>query len=213
MLTENSCRLASGATISPYAFEGCERLAQIGLPPTKAITDKRASSSSPVGLPTGCFHSAGIQVIRMPRETTFIGHKAFALCQQLTEVDLSQTQVDIVHTQVFAHCQSLARISLPRHLTEISAEAFEACRSLCTVALPQPLRYIGHRAFAGCNKLVCLTFRSTKASRRRLHIAANAFEGCQALTIPGGVCYLSLRGKQGTQGSISRGGRDNKTEQ
>ena len=58
-------------------------------------------------------------MIRMPRETTFIGHKAFALCQQLTEVDLSQTQVDIVHMQVFAHCQSLARISLPRHLTEI----------------------------------------------------------------------------------------------
>ena len=205
VLTENSCRLASGATISPYAFEGRERLAQIGLPQTKAITDKRASSSSPVGLPTGCFHSAGIQVICMPRETTFIGHKAFARCQQLTEVDLSQTQVDIVHMQVFAHCQSLARISLPRHLTEISAEAFEACGSLCTVALPQQLRYIGHRAFAGCSKLVCLTFRSTKASRRRLDIAANAFEGCQTLTIPGGVCYLSLRGSQGTQGSISRG--------
>ena len=36
VLTENSGRLASGATISPYAFEGCERLAQIGLPPTKS---------------------------------------------------------------------------------------------------------------------------------------------------------------------------------
>ena len=55
-------------------------------------------------------------------------------------------------------------------------------------------------------KLVCLTYRSTKASRRRLHVAASAFEGCQALTIPGGICYLSVRGSQGTQGSISRGG-------
>ena len=206
VLTESSCRLASGATISPYAFEGCERLAQIGLPPTKAITDMRAASSSPVGLPTGCFHSAGIRVIRMPRATAFIGHKAFAQCQQLTVVDLSQTQVDIVHMQVFAHCRSLAQISLPRHLTEISAEAFEACGSLCTVALCQQLRYIGHRAFAGCSKLVCLTCRSTKVSRRRLHVAANAFEGCQALTIPGGICYLSVRGSQGTQESISRGG-------
>ena len=198
VLTENSCRLASGATISPYAFEGCERLAQIGLPPTKAITDMRAASSSPVGLPTGCFHSAGIRVIRTPRATAFIGHKAFAQRQQLTVVDLSQTQVDIVRMQVFAHCRSLAQISLPRHLTEISAEAFEACGSLCTVvALPQQLRYIGHRALAGCSKLVCLT---------RLHVAANAFEGCQALTIPGGICYLSVRGSQGTQGSISPGG-------
>ena len=55
VLTENS---SSGATISPYAFEGCERLAQIGLPPTKAVTDMRVASTSPVGLPTGCFHSA-----------------------------------------------------------------------------------------------------------------------------------------------------------
>ena len=122
----------------------------------------------------------------MPRATAFIGHKAFAQCQQLTEVDLSQTQVDIVHTQVFSHCRSLTQISLPRHLTEIGAEAFEACGSLCTVALPQQLRYIGHRAFAGCSQLVCLTYRGTKVNRRRLQVAANAFEGCHALTIPEG---------------------------
>ena len=158
VLKENSCRLANGAIISPYAFEGCERLAQIGLPPTKAIADIRAPSSTPLGLPIGCFHSSGIQLIRMPQGTTFIGHKAFAQCKQLVEVDLSQTQVDIVHMQVFAHCQSLAHVSLPMYLKEISAEAFEACGSLCTVALPQQLRYIGHRAFAGCNKLVCLTY-------------------------------------------------------
>ena len=178
VVTESPCRLASGAIISPYAFEGCERLAQIGLPSTKAIMDLRSVSSPLEGLPAGCFHSAGIQVLSMPQSTAFIGHKAFARCQQLTEIDLSQTQVNIVHTQVFSHCRSLAQISLPKHLAEISAEAFEACVSLCTVALPQQLRCIGHRAFAGCSKLVCLTYRSTKAGRRRLQVAANAFEGC-----------------------------------
>ena len=111
----------------------------------------------------------------MPQSTAFIGHKAFARRQQLTEIDLSQTQVNIVHMQVFSHCRSLAQISLPKHLAEISAEAFEACVSLCTVALPQQLRCVGHRAFAGCSKLVCLTYRSTKAGRRRLQVAANAF--------------------------------------
>ena len=39
VLTENSCRLARGATISPYAFEGCGKLRQIGLPGTKASVD------------------------------------------------------------------------------------------------------------------------------------------------------------------------------
>ena len=188
-----------------HAFEGCEKLVQIGLPSIRAVTDMRVASSSLVGLPTGCFHSAGIRVISVPRATAFIGHKAFAQCQQLINVDLSQTQVGVVRTQVFSHCRSLTQISLPKHLAEIGAEAFEACGSLCTVALPQQLRYIGHRAFAGCSQLVCLTYRSTKVNRRRLQVAANAFEGCHALTIPGGICYLSMRGKQGTQRRISGG--------
>ena len=152
-------------------------------------------------------------MISTPRATAFIGHKAFAQCQQLIQVDLSQTQVYTVHVQVFSHCRSLTQVSLPKHLTEIGAEAFEACGSLRTVALPQQLRYIGHRAFAGCSQLVCLTYRSTKVNRRRLQVAANAFEGCHALTIPGGICYLSMRGKQVTQRRISGGGREVETLQ
>ena len=86
-------------------------------------------------------------------------------------------------------------------------------KKLCTVVLPQQLRYIGHRAFAGCSQLVCLTHRSTKVNRRRLQVAANAFEGCHALTIPGGICYPSMRGKQVTQRRKSGGGREVETLQ
>ena len=190
VLTGNSCRLARGATISPYAFEGCEKLKQIGLPWAKAIADVRVAASPPEGLPTGCFYSAGMQRIDIMHSTEFIGHKAFAQCQQLTAIDLSHTQVGIINVQVFFNCRSLTRIILPKHLTEIRAEAFEACILLCTVALPRQLHSIGHRAFAGCSKLVCLTYRSAEADRRRLQVAANAFEGCQALTVPGGICYF-----------------------
>ena len=187
VLTEPSCQLVRGATISPYAFEGCAKLRQIGLPWTKASAGMHGVTSPPEGLPTGCFHSAGIQTINLPQSTIFIGHKAFAQCQQLTAIDLSHTQVRIVQVQVFSlfsHCRSLAQISLPKHLTEIGAEAFEACVSLCTVALPQHLHSIGHRAFAECSKLVRLTHRSTKAGQHYTQVAANAFEGCQALTVP-----------------------------
>ena len=204
VLTENPCRLVSGAIISPYAFEGCARLARIGLPPTRAITDMMSPSSSPAGIPIGRFHSSGIQLVQMPQGTTFIGHKAFAHCKQLVEVDLSRTQVEVVHMQVFAHCQPLAYVTLPTQLKEISAEAFEACGALCALALPQQLRYIGHRAFAGCNKLVCLTYRGTRTNRRRLHIADNAFEACNALTIPGEICYLSLHSSNCNQRNRSR---------
>ena len=124
----------------------------------------------------------------------FIGHKAVAQCQQLTTVDLSHTQVRTVQVQVFSHCRALAQISLPKYLTEICAEAFEACVLLSTVALPQPCRSIGHRAFAECNSLVCLTYRSAQAGQHDIQVAANAFEGCQALVVPGGICVLSTWG-------------------
>ena len=91
------------------------------------------------------------------------------------------------------------RYTCPSTSLKSVLRAFEACVSLCTVALSRQLRYIGHRAFADCSKLVCFTYRSAKAGRCRPRVAANAFEGCQALTIPGGICYPSERSKQGTQ--------------
>ena len=96
VLTVRPCRSACGATISPYAFEGCIRLAQIGLPRTRATTGIQELTSPPEGLPTGCFHSSGIQDIHLSQATEFIGHKAFAQCQQLIAIDLSHTRVRIV---------------------------------------------------------------------------------------------------------------------
>ena len=130
-------------TISPYAFEGCIRLAQIGLPRTRATTGIQELTSPPEGLPTGCFHSSGIQDIHLSQATEFIGRKAFAQCQQLIAIDLSHTRVRIVQVQVFSHCRALAQITLPKHLTEIGAEAFEACVSLSTIALPPFVSSIG----------------------------------------------------------------------
>ena len=193
-LTARSCRLAGGATISPYVFEGCARLKQTGLPLTKAITGSQDITSPPEGLPTGCFYSAGIQNINFPQCTVFIGHKAFAQCQQLTTVDLSLTQVRTMQVQVFSRCWTLAQISLPKYLTEICAEAFEACALLSTAALPQPCRSIGHRAFAECNSPVCLTNRSAQAGQYDIHVAADAFEGCLALAVPSRICVLSTWG-------------------
>ena len=192
VLTVRPCRLACGATISPYAFEGCARLAQIGLPLTRATTGIQELTSPPEGLPTGCFHSSGIQDIHLSQATEFIGHKAFAQCQQLIAIDLSHTRVRIVQVQVFSHCRALAQITLPKHLTEIGAEAFEACVSLCTTALPPFVSSIGYRAFAECSSLICLTQRSDRVGQHGIQVAADAFDGCQALVVPGGICGLAV---------------------
>ena len=191
LLPDRPCRLACGATISPYAFEGCIRLAQIGLPQARATTGIQEPTSPPEGLPTGCFHSSGIQDIHLSPTTEFIGRKAFAQCQQLITMDLSHTRVRIVQEQVFSHCRALVQVTLRKHLTEISAEAFEACVSLSTIALPPFVSSIGYRAFAECSSLICLTQRSDRASQHGIQVAANAFDGRQALIIPGGICGLA----------------------
>ena len=72
VLTVRPCRLACGATISPYAFEGCIRLAQIGLPRTRAAAGiQELTSPSEFFFPrvrTPCGH--GAQVIVEGREVS-----------------------------------------------------------------------------------------------------------------------------------------------
>ena len=137
-------------------------------------------------LGSGLVRSFGVLVFRI------IGHKAFAQCQQLIAIDLSHTRVRIVQVQVFSHCRALAQITLPKHLTEIGAEAFEACVLLCTIALPPYVSSIGHRAFAERSSLICLTQRSDRVGQHGIQVAANAFDGCQALVVPGGICGLAV---------------------
>ena len=141
------CRLASGAIIS------------------LCLVSKQlfAGVSSPLEeLASWMLYLAGIQVLGLPQSTA-LWHKAFARCQQLTEIDLSQ--VSIVHTQVFS-IVALAQTFLPSTLPtalKLSKPVFRCAQlhshSNCAA--------LDHRAFAGCGKLVCLTCRS-EASQRSL---------------------------------------------
>ena len=45
---------------------------------TRAIADMVFPSFPPAGMPIGCFHSLGIQLVSLPKGTNFIGHEAFA---------------------------------------------------------------------------------------------------------------------------------------
>ena len=96
MLTARSCHSAWGATISPYAFEGCARLKQMGFPLTKAITGGQ-DITSPPQCRRGAFTRQAYKTSIF--HNVFIGHKAFAQCQQLTTVDLSLTQVRTLQVQ------------------------------------------------------------------------------------------------------------------
>ena len=105
----------------------------MGLPQTRAITDMVFPSLLPAGIPIGCFHSLGVQLVSLPKGTISSVIKVCTLC--ITVQVISRTKVEMLHMHTFAHCQHLEHIFLPSHLKEISAEAFEACSSLCKLAL------------------------------------------------------------------------------
>ena len=175
IITENSCRLANGAVIAPYAFESCAKLSQLALPHVCAMTDIVTPTSPPAGISNGCFHSSGIWEVVLEDEAVFLGHGAYENCKQLTQVDISKTKNDLLHMHTFSHCQSLQRVTLPPGLREIRAEAFVGCIALSSLTLPSQRRYIGHRAFGGCSKLACLTYRrSKKTTWRRPYAACNS---------------------------------------
>lgn len=62
-----------------------------------------------------------------------IGAFSFSYNTELTNVDLSATDLKIIPISAFANCESLVSIKLPEGLTEICDNAFYNCRSLNTI--------------------------------------------------------------------------------
>lgn len=63
-----------------------------------------------------------------------IGAFSFSCNTELTNVDLSATELKTIPISAFANCESLISVKLPEGLTEIGNNAFYNCRSLNTIA-------------------------------------------------------------------------------
>ena len=76
IISEGASKLAIGAVIGPYAFESCAKLDQLSLPHVRAMSDIVPLSSTPSGIPQGCFHSSGVRnvVLGRMRPSSAIGH-------------------------------------------------------------------------------------------------------------------------------------------
>lgn len=88
----------------------------------------------------------------------------------------------------FFDCYSLASITIPRGVTNISANAFRSCYSLTQITLPSDLPSIGDSAFSGCYSLALITI-----PRRVTTINVNIFQNCYSLaqiTLPSSVGFF-----------------------
>ena len=115
-IVDGGCHLATGAIVSQYAFEECDKLAHLSLPHVRAVVGSH-TLTSPQADSQGCFFASDIQQVELGEDAYHIGHRALENCKRLTRVDFSNTGIHILHTHTFAQCHSLVTILLPNCLS------------------------------------------------------------------------------------------------
>lgn len=128
---------------------------------------------------------------------TFMGKRAFAGCESLTELTFNEKLLRIpdgafkgctaltavsglnvieIQQDAFFGCASLASITLPDTLTVLGRSAFQGCASLTEVAIPSNFDALEPRVFDGCEALVTVDLPDSIKT-----IGDAAFGGCTAL--------------------------------
>ena len=91
----------------------------------------------------------------MPNSVTTMGEHAFANCDALTSVTLSD-KLTTIEKNAFEACIALPSVTIPSGVTTIETYAFSACIGLTSVTLPAGLKTLGEVAFTGCDALTSI---------------------------------------------------------
>ena len=103
---------------------------------------------------------------------TKIGESAFAVCQNLTEINIPNSVTEI-GIKAFVSNSSLPTITLPNTITRIEDGLFSQCISLTQLTIPESITSIGDAAFYKCTSLTNITIPESVTS-----IDERAFAGC-----------------------------------
>lgn len=144
------------------AFEGCEHLTSITLPPNLEW------------IGSGAFrHCHNLSSVDIPNSVTFIGSYAFEDCVQLTSITLPPN-LESIESCAFNLCYNLSSVNIPDGVTLIGVLAFSYCQ-LTSIDIPNSVTQIGSLVFRGCP----LSSVNIPASIRI--IDSNPFYGCEPL--------------------------------
>lgn len=186
--------------IDDYAFENCDEIARVQLPPSlKSIGFKAFNgcrNMSAVNIPNGVTtigveafaECTGLQTISIPASVTLIGDGAFLQNWALRSIKVDVNNRDYVDVNGVLFSKNATRLiaypagrdevsySVPSSTTTIGTGAFAACKDLVTVVFPSNLVEIRSRAFQGCQRLSVIALPSTIEV-----LDASVFSGCKSL--------------------------------
>lgn len=121
------------------------------------------------------FTMTSVSSVFVPPTVHSIGEKAFALCAELENIELS-LGLQQVGPNAFDGCRILRSISLPDTCQSIGIWAFCNCSALNDITLSNRLEAIERGTFSGCTRLTEIRIPESVH-----HIDARAFYNCTAL--------------------------------
>lgn len=94
----------------------------------------------------------------------------------ITYIDLSNSDITIIGSYTFSHCTECTQIILPNNVTIIGDYCFDNCNSLINYSIPDSVQTIGERAFN-----LCIHLESIILPSELININNLAFYGCYSL--------------------------------
>ncbi len=146
--------------------------------------------------------ATGRGVLKFAGAVTTIPEQAFAICENLTWIDLPEG-ITTIGASAFTGCTALEELTIPSTLTSLGSEAFKNCSFKATincenisfsgagfteVIIGDSVTTIGSRAFNSCDSLTSVTIGDSVTT-----IGYMAFYNCYSLrsvTIPDSVTTI-----------------------
>lgn len=124
---------AEAKVISPTAFSTC-------------VFDKIVLSEGVEEIQADAFRGNPVKEIVFPKSLKTLGEYCFYGCRNLSRIDLSVTQVQLIPKRAFSEVGA-EEIKLPVALQEIASQAFLHTDRLHSMTFPEGLKTIGGEAF------------------------------------------------------------------
>lgn len=124
--------------------------------------------------------------INLPSTLQYIGDKAFANCENITQIDLPEGLKNIGEG-AFSGCKGLAKADLPTSLKVIGNSAFEGC-SLKQITISESIDSIGDEAFCKNSSLITVSYNAPNAKGMSIFSECSGLEkvtiGAQVKVLP-----------------------------
>lgn len=92
----------------------------------------------------------GLTSISIPSSVSIIGAAAFYNCSNLTNIDIKNTKIISIGTELFSGCEKLEHVDLPETVNKINEKSFKGTSSLDYIVIPRAVNNMAKFVFSNC---------------------------------------------------------------